>query len=127
MDDDALAAFYVQCVIDTLERGKPGGRNRAGLLKVEPLGYVRDPFCQDCDILGVEAALRIIKAVCVDPVADLESADARSRGCDSAGATPCPPRSTPRPRRGRAPAANGSTTLRVRRSDRSPPRAWSSV
>jgi hypothetical protein len=43
---------------DTPGCGELSGRDRAGVLKVEPLGCVRGPSRQDSDVLGVEATLR---------------------------------------------------------------------
>ena len=34
VDDDGLAFFQMQCVVDTLERGESGRRNCAGVLEI---------------------------------------------------------------------------------------------
>ncbi len=86
MNEDRLTLPQIEVVVNALERGQPCGRDRAGVLEVEPVGDVRDLFGSHRDVLGIKAALRIGEAVRVDRVADPQALDARPDRGDSAGA-----------------------------------------
>src|SRR5215470_12048 len=76
----------MQRIVDALKRGQPGNGNRASMLEVERFRYVGDGFRSDGDIFGVEAPLWIVPGICIDAVAWLEPANARSHSGDGAGA-----------------------------------------
>jgi hypothetical protein len=80
VNDDAFAFLDVQGVIDALHGREPGGRDRAGVLEIEPLWNVRDLLARDGDVFGIEAAFGIGPAIGVDLVADLQPPHARAHG-----------------------------------------------
>ena len=61
VNDDGFASPDMQSVVDALERGQPGGRDRACLLNIQSPGNVSGFFRRDSDVLGVEAALGLAK------------------------------------------------------------------
>jgi hypothetical protein len=52
------------------------------MLQVEWLGYMGDAVRRNGNVFGIEAALRIVPAICVDAIAGLEPADTRSHSSD---------------------------------------------
>jgi hypothetical protein len=51
VNDDALAFFEVKRAVDALQRRKARGRDRAGVLEIEPFGDVGDLFGRNGDVL----------------------------------------------------------------------------
>src|SRR5262245_2851716 len=68
-------------VIDPLECGEPGRRDRASMLEVKRLGNVRDLLRRDGNILGIETALGVQPAKRIDLVADSEPTDPGAHRC----------------------------------------------
>src|SRR4029077_7399519 len=85
VDDDGLPYLYAQRVVDSLQRGKPDGGNRAGMQQIEVRRQRRRIGPGNRNVLCVEAALRIVEAVAVDPLANLEAAYAPPDCSDDAG------------------------------------------
>ena len=57
MYEHGLALLHIQCVVDALERREAGGRNRAALLKIQSLWYVRDFVGRHRDVLCIVSRL----------------------------------------------------------------------
>ena len=79
VNDNGLAALEVQGIVHPLQRSQPGERDRAGVLQVQRRRHSRRVLGPGHDILGMKAAPGL-EARCVDVVADLQSAHARSHG-----------------------------------------------
>src|SRR5438270_11909222 len=77
VNDHGLSRLHMQRIIDALKRGEPGDGDRARMLQIELARYVSDGFGPNSDVLGIEAALRIVPAKSIDLITDLEPADPR--------------------------------------------------
>src|SRR3984957_8300311 len=86
VNDDGLALFQTQRIVNALQRGQARDRDRAGMPQIQPLGDRRDLVGRHRDIFGVEAALRILPIVAIDFVAALQPPHPRADFCDDAGA-----------------------------------------
>src|SRR5882724_2252416 len=76
MNNDGLAFFQVQSVIDPLERREARNRNGSGMPEIKRLGNVCDVSRGRRHICGVKAAFSDFPLVGINFVADLETANA---------------------------------------------------
>jgi hypothetical protein len=72
VNDDGFSLFQTKRVVNALQRGQPGNRDRAGMAQIEPLGDRRGFVGGYHDILCVESALRVRPVVRIDFIADLQ-------------------------------------------------------
>src|SRR5438034_11842673 len=81
-----FAFAHLQRIVDALQRGQPRDGRGTGLKKIEPPRHNPGLAFVDRDVLGIEAALRILRVVGVDPIPRTKAPDARACRHDDASA-----------------------------------------